>query len=152
MGVQHMKGKQLCGWVHIQNCFLNPGSIHSTHLHSFHFEELDKGEVEKISFKNTRAWTPHFGWHYPQSTSSLPKNLLCRALFSQHWWVQPRPPGVNNRVSVDSNSIGGYCAHGQEGGSCEQKQVESTLHVPHTPSSLIDRRDFLGDFNLKNKQ
>lgn len=40
----------------------------------------------------------------------------------------------------------------REEAASRRKVREPPASLPHTPSSSIDRRDFLGDFNLKTKQ
>lgn len=87
------------GYTH-KTVFLNPGWIHSAHLHPFHIEELDKGEEEGgnfFSFKD--IWTLNSAlWLAPSSSiSPFPKTYFSSPFVNGQWQTQPRDPGVNTQ-------------------------------------------------------
>lgn len=123
------KESNYVGGYTYKTLFLNPGWIHSTHLHPCHIEELDKGE-KKVSFKDTWALILLFDWLYVQALHVSQRPALAHLSRNQHWQVQPRHPGVNRQVSVDFNTIScADWASGPAGRSCEQEEGEKA--PPH---------------------
>lgn len=133
--------------------FLHPGWTHSTHLHPFHIEELDKGEEEKkkITFKDSWALMLFFGWLSSKHFTS-PKDLLQQTpLETSTNRSNPAILGPSHRFLLTSTPSPMQAVHQDwREEAVSRRKVRGP--PPHTPSSLIDRRDFLGDFKLETKQ